>query len=91
MSAQATRLYEGIGVGRGWIDPAGRLRSLPYGTRLPPPPPLTEEALARARAPANPVYPRRSPSPTSRPVSGPQTYAEYMRGVEERANEYRVF
>ncbi|KAF9876637.1 hypothetical protein CkaCkLH20_06045 [Colletotrichum karsti] len=67
MSAQAVRLHEGIGTGRGWTDPAGRLRSLPHGTRLPAPPPLTEEMLARARAPANPGYPSRgSPSPPRR-------------------------
>lgn len=75
-------------------DPAGRLRQLPAGTRLPPPPPLTEEQLERARtlgAQPLPPYPRRSPSPASRPVYGPMTHAEYMRGVVERAEEYRAF
>ncbi|KAF4832354.1 hypothetical protein CGCTS75_v004667 [Colletotrichum tropicale] len=82
----ATRLRERIGVGRGWVDPAGRLRALPHGARLPPPPSLTEEDLARARA-LSPAYPR-GPSP---PPPPPQTEEEYMRGVEERANEYHAF
>ncbi|KAI8151091.1 hypothetical protein K4K49_001502, partial [Colletotrichum sp. SAR 10_70] len=86
LSAQATRLRERIGVGRGWVDPAGRLRALPHGARLPPPPSLTEEDLARARA-LSPAYPR-GPSP---PPPPPQTEEEYMRGVEERANEYHAF
>ncbi|KAE9575157.1 hypothetical protein CGMCC3_g8598 [Colletotrichum fructicola] len=86
LSAQATRLRERIGVGRGWVDPAGRLRALPHGARLPPPPSLTEEDLARARA-LSPTYPR-GPSP---PPPPPQTEEEYMRGVEERANEYHAF
>ncbi|KAI8272672.1 hypothetical protein K4K56_002269 [Colletotrichum sp. SAR 10_98] len=86
LSAQATRLRERIGVGRGWVDPAGRLRALPHGARLPPPPSLTEEDLARARA-LSPAYPR-GPSP---PPAPPQTEEEYMRGVEERANEYHAF
>ncbi|KAF5494785.1 hypothetical protein CGCS363_v009812 [Colletotrichum siamense] len=86
LSAQATRLRERIGVGRGWVDPAGRLRALPHGARLPPPPTLTEEDLARARA-LSPAYPR-GPSP---PPPPPQTEEEYMRGVEERANEYHAF
>ncbi|KAK2032001.1 hypothetical protein LX32DRAFT_691270 [Colletotrichum zoysiae] len=75
-------------------DPAGRLHQLPAGTRLPPPPPLTEEQLERARtlgAQPNPPYPLRPPSPGSLPVFGPITYAEYMRRLEQRANEYRVF
>ncbi|KAL3291664.1 hypothetical protein RB213_008697 [Colletotrichum asianum] len=84
--ATATRLRERIGVGRGWVDPAGRLRALPHGARLPPPPSLTEEDLARARA-LSPAYPR-GPSP---PPPPPQTEEEYMRGVEERANEYHAF
>lgn len=67
-------------------DPAGRLRALPHGARLPPPPSLTEEDLARARA-LSPAYPR-GPSP---PPPPPQTEDEYMRGVEERANEYHAF
>ncbi|OHE92266.1 hypothetical protein CORC01_12435 [Colletotrichum orchidophilum] len=94
LSAQATRLHRGIGVGPSWVDPAGRLRQLPLGTRLPSPVPLTEEELHRARtlgAQPLPPYPRRSPSPRSRPVFGPITYAEYMRRVIERAEEYRVF
>ncbi|KAH0430232.1 hypothetical protein CcaCcLH18_07905 [Colletotrichum camelliae] len=86
LSAQATRLRERIGVGRGWVDPAGRLRALPHGARLPPPPSLTEEDLARARA-LSPAYPRGTPPPPP----PPQTEEEYMRGVEERANEYHAF
>ncbi|TDZ22085.1 hypothetical protein Cob_v004870 [Colletotrichum orbiculare MAFF 240422] len=84
MSAQATRLYNGIGVGAEWTDVAGNLRELPYGTRLPPPPPLTPEVLARARAPANPAYPRGS-SPSPRPFFGPQTYEEWLEEMEELA------
>ncbi|GKT40303.1 uncharacterized protein ColSpa_00484 [Colletotrichum spaethianum] len=75
-------------------DPAGRLRQLPLGTRLPSPPPLTEEQLERARtlgAQPLPPYPRRPLSPASLPVYGPMTYAEHMRSVEERAAEYRAF
>ncbi|WDK19192.1 hypothetical protein CGRA01v4_10479 [Colletotrichum graminicola] len=94
LSAQATRLHRGIGVGPSWLDPAGRLHQLPAGTRLPSPPPLTEEQLERARtlgAQPVPPYPLRPLSPGSMPVYGPITYAEYMRRVEERANEYRAF
>ncbi|KAK1982127.1 hypothetical protein LZ30DRAFT_688681 [Colletotrichum cereale] len=94
LSAQATRLHRGIGVGPTWLDPAGRLLQLPAGTRLPSPPPLTEEQLERARTlGAQPMlpYPRRPLSPGSLPVYGPITYAEYMRRIEERASEYRAF
>ncbi|KAF6828639.1 hypothetical protein CPLU01_08408 [Colletotrichum plurivorum] len=89
----AVRLYEGIGVGREWTDPAGRLRSLPYGTRLPPPPPLDEEIMARARTAGQvvPPYPMRPLSPSRLPVFGPQTYAEYMAQVEEDNAWYNVW
>ncbi|KAK1450037.1 hypothetical protein CMEL01_07373 [Colletotrichum melonis] len=94
MSAQATRSRRGIGTDPSWIDPAGRLRQLPYGTRLPSPVPLTEEEIDRARnSGAGPLipYPRRSPSPGSRPVSGPITYQEHLRIALAHHNTYSVF
>ncbi|WYZ42690.1 hypothetical protein EsH8_VI_000389 [Colletotrichum jinshuiense] len=90
----AFRRAEMAAMGDGSPDPAGRLRPLPEGTRLPPPPPLTDEELERARtlgAQAVPPYPLRSPSPASRRRSGPRTHAEYMREVEERAAEYNAW
>ncbi|UQC86574.1 uncharacterized protein CLUP02_12076 [Colletotrichum lupini] len=94
MSAQATRSRRGIGTDPSWIDPAGRLRQLPYGTRLPSPVPLTEEEIDRARnSGAGPLipYPRRSPSPGSRPVFGPITYQEHLRIALAHHNTYSVF
>ncbi|KXH47774.1 hypothetical protein CNYM01_06051 [Colletotrichum nymphaeae SA-01] len=94
MSAQATRSCRGIGTDPSWIDPAGRLRQLPYGTRLPSPVPLTEEEIDRARnSGAGPLIPysRRSPSPGSRPVFGPLTYEEHLRIHLAHHKTYSVF
>ncbi|KAJ0312140.1 hypothetical protein COL516b_001209 [Colletotrichum fioriniae] len=84
----------GIGTDPSWIDPAGRLRQLPHGTRLPSPVPLTEEEIDRARnSGAGPLipYPRRSPSPGSRPVFGPITYQEHLRIALAHHRTYSVF
>ncbi|KXH62383.1 hypothetical protein CSAL01_00546 [Colletotrichum salicis] len=94
MSAEATRRRRGVGTDPSWIDPAGRLRQLPPGTRLPSPVPLTEEELSRARnSGAGPPipYPRRSPSPGSRPIFGPITEEEHNRRVFAYHALYRPF